>query len=212
MRNVARLKTPRRTCMHAQPALSSTTIKTPPLLFFTSPREASVICTCTMLLLRYTTAKSTVARSLRNPALNTIHVFGRLCSTTSEYCCRPQTTLIRRYHHEAVIGHAPFPQQYRHYSSSSIDHKIPAVFVDASKNAGIWEQDWRFVVYRASFSDSDVWERFKETFSRINDRSFDKLVTFYSNPDDVRVSQRFWRCRFVDEPGLEGKDPATIRE
>lgn len=137
MRNVARLKTPRRTCMHAQPALSSTTIKTPPLLFFTSPREASVICTCTMLLLRYTTAKSTVARSLRNPALNTIHVFGRLCSTTSEYCCRPQTTLIRRYHHEAVIGHAPFPQQYRHYSSSSIDHKIPAVFVDASKNAGI---------------------------------------------------------------------------
>ncbi|KAH8631303.1 ww rsp5 wwp [Alternaria alternata] len=165
-----------------------------------------------MLLLRCIVAKSTVARSLRNPGLITIHVLDRLCSTTSEYCCRPQTTLIRRYHHEAVIGHAPFPQQYRHYSSSSIDHKIPAVFVDASKNAGIWEQDWGFVVYRADFSDSDVWERFKETFSRMNDRSFDKLATFYSNPDDVRVSQRFWRCRFVDEPGLEGKDPATIRE
>lgn len=172
----------------------------------------SVIQTCTMLLSRYTIAKSTVARSLQNPGLSTIHDFPRLCATIEEYCCRPQTSLIYRYHSGAVIGFAPFPQQHRHYVSPSIDCKIPAVFVDALKNAGIWEQDWGFVVYRANFSDGGAWDRFKETFSSENHQSFDRLEASYSNPDDVRVSQRFWRCRFVDEPGLEGKDPAAIRE
>ncbi|CAN9348139.1 unnamed protein product [Alternaria sp. RS040] len=30
--------------------------------------------------------------------------------------------------------------------------------------------------------------------------------------DDVRVAQKFWRCRFIDEPGLNGKDPAAFKE
>jgi hypothetical protein len=46
----------------------------------------------------------------------------------------------------------------------------------------------------------------------MSDQSFDRLATCYSNPDDVRVSERFWRCKFVDELGLEGKNPAAIRE
>ncbi|KAB2105156.1 hypothetical protein AG0111_0g7102 [Alternaria gaisen] len=90
--------------------------------------------------------------------------------------------------------------------------RIPAVFVNGLKNACVWEHDWGFVVYRAAFSDGDAWDRFRATFSSVNHQSFDRLAAFYSNPDDVRVSQRFWRCRFVDEPGLEGKDPAAIRE
>jgi hypothetical protein len=120
--------------------------------------------------------------------------------------------LIRRYYSGAVIGYASSPQQHRHYSSHSIDYKISAVFVDALENAGIWGQDWGFVVYRANFSDRNAWERFEETFSRMSDQSFDRLAAYYSNPDDVRVSQRFWRCGFIDEPGLEGKGPAVIRE
>lgn len=116
------------------------------------------------------------------------------------------------HHPDAATGYCQLVRQRRFHTSSPMDQKIPADFVDALKNSCVWKQDWGFVVYRTAFSDGDAWERFKETFSNVSHQSFDRLAAIYSNTDDVRIAQKFWRCRFIDEPGLKGKDPAAIKE
>lgn len=51
------------------------------------------------------------------------------------------------HHPDAATGHCHFVRRHRFHTSFPMGRRIPAVFVDALKNACVWEQDWGFVVY-----------------------------------------------------------------
>ncbi|KAF2134780.1 hypothetical protein P153DRAFT_380591 [Dothidotthia symphoricarpi CBS 119687] len=93
-----------------------------------------------------------------------------------------------------------------------MQHTAPAKFVEALQGSGCWEEEWGFVIYRATFEDDDAWEKFKETFHSLTEETFSDALRTYSNQDEMRVAQRFWKCRFIDDRALEGKDIEKIRE
>ncbi|KAF2730319.1 hypothetical protein EJ04DRAFT_515318 [Polyplosphaeria fusca] len=99
----------------------------------------------------------------------------------------------------------PFAVPTRAFSTNST--MPPALFVAALKDAGLWDQDWGFVIYRATFDDEAAWLRFKHALSTL-----DALEATYADQEDMQVARARWRCNFVEERSLDGKGALEIHE